>query len=104
MLGRANAIRVPSPIATGAVDEVAFLVLEWLDFASGGRDAALGAALAQLHRTTASRFGWHRDNTIGTTPQDNAWADDWATFYRDRRIAPQLALASRNGIRGRLAA
>ncbi len=40
--------------------------------ARGGRDAALGTALAQLHRTTAEAYGWHRDNTIGTTPQDNA--------------------------------
>ncbi len=94
-LGRANAVRVPSPIATGAADGVAFLALEWLEFARGGRDAALGRALARLHRTTGPRFGWHRDNTIGTTPQDNAWMDDWATFFRDRRIAPQLALAMR---------
>ena len=69
---------------------------------AGGRDAALGSALAELHRTTAKAHGWHRDNTIGTTPQDNAWTDDWATFFRDRRIAPQLALAARNGHGGRL--
>jgi protein-ribulosamine 3-kinase len=94
-LGRANAVRVPSPIAIGASDGVVFLALEWLELACGGRDAALGRALARLHRTTGPRFGWHRDNTIGTTPQDNAWIDDWATFFRDRRIAPQLALAMR---------
>jgi fructosamine-3-kinase len=93
-LGRASAIRVPSPVAAGAADDVAFLVLEWLEFASGGRNAALGRALAQLHRSTARAHGWHRDNTIGTTPQDNSWTDDWATFFRDRRIAPQLALAA----------
>ena len=59
-------------------------------------------ALAQLHRTTAEAYGWHRDNTIGTTPQDNARTEDWAAFFRDRRIAPQLALAARNGHGGRL--
>ena len=96
-LGRANAVRVPAPIAAGAADGVAFLALEWLELARGGRDAALGRSLARLHRTTGPRFGWHRDNTIGTTPQDNAWMDDWATFFRDRRIAPQLALAARSG-------
>jgi fructosamine-3-kinase len=101
-LARADAVRVPSPIATGAADDVAFLVLEWLDLAPGGRDATLGVALAQLHRATARRYGWHRDNTIGTTCQQNAWADDWATFFRDRRIAPQLALAARAGHGGKL--
>jgi len=63
---------------------------------------SLGTALARLHRTTAKAFGWPRGNTIGTTPQDNAWTDDWARFFRDRRIAPQLALAARNGRSARL--
>jgi fructosamine-3-kinase len=101
-LARAGAIRVPAPVASGAAGDAAFLALEWLDIGSGGRDSTLGRALAELHRVTAPRFGWHRDNTIGTTPQDNAWTDDWAIFFRDRRIAPQLALAKRNGHRGRL--
>jgi len=101
-LARAGAIRVPAPAACGGAGEVAFLALEWLDLSAGGRDAALGTALAQLHRTTAKAYGWHRDNTIGTTPQDNAWTDDWTAFFRDRRIAPQLALAARTGHGGRL--
>jgi protein-ribulosamine 3-kinase len=101
-LARAGAVRVPAPVAQGAADGVAFLALEWLEMAGGGRDAALGHALARLHRTTAPRFGWHRSNTIGTTPQDNPWSDDWAAFFRDRRIAPQFALAAANGHRGRL--
>ncbi len=99
-LREANAVRVPTPAACGVASDVAFLALEWLDFDRGGRDATLGRAFAQLHRTTGPRFGWHRDNTIGTTPQDNTWSDDWTKFYRDRRILPQLALAARNGHRG----
>ncbi len=101
-LARARAIRVPIPAAWGSAGDVAFLALEWLELSGRGRDAALGAALAQLHGTTAKAYGWHRDNTIGTTPQDNARTDDWAVFVRDRRIAPQLALAARNGHDGRL--
>ncbi len=101
-LARAKAIRVPAPVACGGTGGIAFLALEWLEFSGGGRDVALGASLAQLHRTTAQAHGWHRDNTIGTTPQDNAWTDDWATFFRDRRIGPQLALAGCKGHGGRL--
>jgi protein-ribulosamine 3-kinase len=101
-LARAAAVRVPTPAACGGAGDVAFLVLEWLDLAGGGRDAALGSALAELHRNTAKAYGWHRDNAIGTTPQVNAWIEDWATFFRDRRIAPQLAHAARNGHGGRL--
>jgi len=98
-LAHAEAVRVPAPIATGMAGAVAWLALEWLDLAPGAPDAPLGHALAALHRATAPRFGWHRDNAIGTTPQANGWEDDWATFFRDRRIAPQVALAARNGHR-----
>lgn len=52
---------------------------------------ALGAALAGVHRQTAPRFGWHRDNVIGPLPQANTPADDWAEFYLDRRLRPYLA-------------
>jgi protein-ribulosamine 3-kinase len=101
-LARTGVLRVPAPVAHGVADDVAFLVLEWLDFTGGGRDAALGHALAQLHRVTGHEYGWHRNNTIGTTPQRNAWANNWATFFRDRRIASQLVLAADNGHGGRL--
>ena len=70
-LARPGAMRVPAPLACDCAGSCAFLVLEWLEFSAGGRDAALGTALALLHRTTAEAYGWHRDNTIGTTPQDN---------------------------------
>ena len=101
-LARPGAMRVPEPVACDSRGDCAFLVLEWLDFSAGGRDAALGTALAQLHWTTAEAYGWHRDNTIGTTPQNNERSKDWAAFFRDRRIAPQLVLAARNGHGGRL--
>ncbi len=101
-LAEADAVRVPRPIVVGVAGNASFIALEWLEFAEGGRDAALGHALAALHRRTAAAFGWHRDNTIGTTPQHNAHSADWGEFFRDRRIAPQLCLAVRNGHRGAL--
>jgi fructosamine-3-kinase len=97
-----GALRVPVVYATGEAERAAFLAMEWLDIVDGGRGAALGTALAKQHEATAERFGWHRDNTIGTTPQPNAWCQDWAQFFRDRRLAPQLALAAANGFGGSL--
>ena len=96
-LREAHAVRVPQVYANAQAEDAAFVALEWLDIADGGRDAMLGRALAALHATTGTRFGWHRDNHIGMTPQQNAWCDDWAAFFRDRRLAPQLALAERSG-------
>jgi fructosamine-3-kinase len=98
-LGRAHALRVPRVRACGGAGDAAFLALEWL--VSAAADALserhLGEGLAALHRVTAPRFGWSRDNTIGRTPQRNSWADDWAEFFRERRLRPQLQLAARNG-------
>jgi fructosamine-3-kinase len=102
-IAQTRTVRVPQVFASGRARDAAFLALEWLDLVDGGRDAALGRALAQLHANVSTRFGWHRDNTIGTTPQSNGWDDDWATFFRDQRLAPQFALATRNGHAGRLA-
>lgn len=104
-LRNADAVRVPEVRAVGATDEHAFLALEWIDFcaASAASETRLGELLAWQHRVSAQQFGWHRDNTIGSTEQVNAWSDDWVTFFRERRLAYQLGLARRNGYDGGLA-
>lgn len=96
-LESAKALRVPHPVATGVAANEAFLVLEYLDLGGRGNAAELGQRLALQHRRTAARFGWTRDNTIGSTPQPNAWADDWLGFLREKRLGFQLRLAARNG-------
>lgn len=97
-LEAARAIRVPTVLGCGATESHAFLALEWIDFAPPGArsDARLGELLAAQHRVTAPRYGWHRDNTIGSTPQRNDWDDDWPRFYVQRRLEFQLDLAARN--------
>jgi fructosamine-3-kinase len=90
-------MRVPEPISHGVDAGRAFIVLEYLDLRPGGDFAALGRMLAQAHRRPGERFGWSRDNYIGSTPQLNGWCDDWSAFWRERRLRPQLELARRNG-------
>lgn len=101
-LARSGAIRVPRPVAQGTGEHEAWLVLEYLDLDGRGSGAELGRRLAQLHRTRGNTFGWHRDNTIGATPQPNAPASDWIAFYRERRLRHQLVLARTNGAGRRL--
>jgi len=104
-LAKARALRVPRVLASGCVDQAAFLALEWIE--TGPADSAceqqLGEGLAALHAVTAPRFGFCADNTIGRTPQANGWSDDWAEFFRERRLRPQLALAARQGFAAVLA-
>lgn len=104
-LRAADAVRVPAILAEGVVGGQAFLVLEWLELASSGgaSDARLGAALARQHALACgSAFGLERDNAIGATPQPNGWHDDWAGFWRERRLRFQLDLAVKRGHGGRL--
>lgn len=95
-----HTIRVPKPICTGVSGSSAYIVLEWLDLGGGGSQVAaqMGRQLARLHReSVGSKFGWDRDNTIGSTPQVNPWTDDWVEFWAVRRIGYQLDLARRKG-------
>jgi fructosamine-3-kinase len=72
-----------------------WLALEWLEPAAAD-DAAwelLGRALARMHRVTSERYGWSGANFIGPLPQSNDAADDWPSFWRIRRLEPQVRLA-----------
>ncbi len=98
-LRKAGEIRVPDVIACGVEDGRACLVLERLhmEHPSGDTARRFGHQLARLHRHTAERFGWFRDNTIGPTPQKNGWSDDWIEFFRELRLDFQIQLARQNG-------
>jgi len=102
-LATAQAVRVPRVLGCGSSGAQAFLALEWIEFASPrpATEAAFGEQFARLHRVTASRFGWHRDNSIGATPQRNDWTPDWVEFFGQHRLGYQLDLAERSGHGGR---
>lgn len=105
-IARTRTARVPRPVCHGANEEASWIVLEYLELRPADDQAmrALGRNLARLHRVTRDHYGWDRDNTIGSTPQINAPADDWVAFWRERRLGYQLRLAASNGHGGRLIA
>lgn len=88
-------VRVPAVLALGPD----WLLLEWLEPERGtaAQWRQLGAALAALHAVPMPDWGYHRDNFIGSLPQANPRLDDWAAFWWDARLAPQLGLARRSG-------
>lgn len=98
-----QSIRVPHPWCTGVVKGQAFIALEYLEMGGRGSARTMGEQLARMHQHKAERFGWHRDNTIGSTPQINTQESDWLTFYREHRLRYQLELAAREGTRFRQA-
>jgi fructosamine-3-kinase len=93
-------IRVPEPICWGIADKSSYLVLEWLEFGGGNSQSweKMGRNLARLHQVSLSdRFGWHCNNTIGSTPQINTVSNSWADFFAHQRIGYQLRLAKERG-------
>lgn len=96
-LGEADALCIPQPLCWGQDGKQAWLVMECLELGGSGDAVALAEGIAGMHRIQSSRFGWHRDNTIGSTPQINTRENDWLTFWREHRLAFQLQLAARKG-------
>lgn len=101
-LRRAGAIRVPEPLATGVAAGQAYIVMEALALGVRGDDERFGRELAQLHRHCSGRFGWFRDNTIGSTPQSNTESGEWIAFWREQRLGAQLRIAAQKGHGGQL--
>ncbi len=103
-LSLAGVVRVPDVLSIGATDNEAYLAIEWIEFdrPSGDTERLFGQQLAEMHRYCKDKFGWHRDNTIGLTPQHNQWSDSWVSFFREQRLGFQLRLAERNGFSGEL--
>ena len=99
-------IRVPEVYAVGVADGQAFIKMERLKIgrSTDDIDRMLGERLVAMHHHAKERYGWHRDNTIGLTPQRNPWTGDWVEFFREHRLLFQLKLAADNGYRGELQA
>ena len=97
-IANSMSVRVPRPVCSGTHAGQAYLVLEYLDIGHrAGNGELFGRQLAAMHRATHARFGWHRNNTIGSTPQVNTAEHDWPAFYREHRLRFQLELAEENG-------
>ncbi|MBR56914.1 MAG: hypothetical protein CMH54_02525 [Myxococcales bacterium] len=100
-LDQAQAIRTPKVLSVwnGEGGHGGYLCLS---FVEGGRrgfdfDEVLGQQLAALHRSAPAQFGLATNNFIGRLDQDNTEDTDWARFYWERRIWPQVRLAHQTG-------
>jgi len=100
-LAEANEVLVPAAVCTGITGNQCYIVMQYISFGGRGDShtmSTFGEQLARLHRHTRDQFGWHRDNTIGSTHQPNHYENDWLTFWRKHRLGYQLQLAVRHGL------
>lgn len=89
-------------VVEGGNDQ-ACMISEWIDFGGSKGSAStqkeLGVKLAKMHTapqnndgggdntsTSQQRYGFPVPTHCGVTEQDNTWEQDWATFFRERRL------------------
>ncbi|MBM7844321.1 fructosamine kinase family protein [Herpetosiphon giganteus] len=92
-LAAAKTLAVPAVLGLSQ----SWLVLEWFEAQGRYQAGDLGAGLAQLHRNLGPSFGYSRANFIGALAQPNQPSTNWAEFWRDQRLWPQVELAAQAG-------
>ena len=102
LLAKTNEIQLPQVISNGEDENVAFLILKFLN--SGTRSANFwddfGKQLANLHKHTNDYYGLDHDNYIGSLPQSNRKHEKWADLFREERLEVQVKKARDNGAMG----
>lgn len=103
----AQCIKIPSILDQGQTEGgIAYLLLEYIERGApnGQFWATFGAALAQLHHQSKQQFGLDHANFIGSLPQSNEWHSNWANFYAEERLLPQMRMARDRELLNSLAA
>lgn len=99
LLHETEAIKIPTVIGNGAVDDTSYLILEWIESTSPSNNfwENFGKKLAQLHQNTSVYFGLEEDNYIGSLHQSNNQHATWEDFFINERLRPQVKLARDEG-------
>lgn len=94
-IGTTNTIAVPEGILQDDLNDESFLVLEWIETRKPTEKASeqLGRELAEMHKNSATYFGFGSDNYMGSLPQSNKQHDTWSSFYIEQRLQPMVKLA-----------
>lgn len=99
-LGECPALRVPKVFGCAEEEGAAFLLIEHIRMQPlRGKTQVFqaGRSLAALHQMQGESFGWHGNNFIGSSPQDNTPHEDWPRFFAHCRLLPQLEMAKGHG-------
>ncbi len=92
---------IPRIFSFGEYDATTFLITQYVSIGSTNHNspnfAKAAVQLAQLHAHQSVHFGLEYDNAIGSLIQKNKQHADWATFYIQFRLLPQIELLKSNG-------
>jgi protein-ribulosamine 3-kinase len=97
-LAKQKIIKTPEVIACETEGEYQLLLMEWIE--PTAKNSAFwkkfGEKLALLHCITDEHFGFFEDNYMGALPQLNTMTADWAGFFIQYRLQPQIKIAMEN--------
>ena len=99
-IAQSKTISVPNILLCEPLEKGGFLVMDYIEPKRPTETdyELLGHQLAALHHnTTQDKFGFSSDNYIGNLEQSNSNHTQWAEFYVQERLAPQLQLAKDTG-------
>lgn len=87
---------IPKVIAVGLKFLVLSLVKEVVE--SNNKAFQFGQELAAIHKFSNPYFGLDYDNYIGKLRQRNSQSRNWAEFFIEQRIAPQIEMGIEKGL------
>jgi fructosamine-3-kinase len=94
-LRKADGLLIPEVVASGESENLAFLILEYIDQSPRSQDfdTDLGFGLAKIHRQSSNSFGFTSNNYIGSLAQVNEPKPTWPEFYFSQRLEPMAKKA-----------
>jgi fructosamine-3-kinase len=98
-LSKKTGVLVPRPIDIVRAENGWLLIMEALETIQreSRQWRQIGATLACIHRVKGDSCGFERHGFLGPLIQDNTPTQNWATFYRERRLLPRLRVAIDSG-------
>ena len=89
---------VPKHIKTDSIDNLQYLIMDYIEQGSELNWAVFGEKLAQLHQIQEKYFGLDHNNYIGSLKQVNQECGAWSEFYTNHRLIALTAKARDQGL------
>lgn len=99
ILSTRSGILIPQPIGIARTDKGMLLITEALEAIprESRQWRQIGKSLARIHRVKGDSHGFEKNGFCGPLFQDNTPMQNWATFFRDRRLLPRIKIAVDSG-------
>lgn len=75
--------------------QTGIFIQEWIEGERNeNTEYQLGTELGSMHLIQQSKHGYPKDTFVGEWRQSNSLYENWVSYYREKRLLPQLELAA----------